>query len=55
MTVAEVNERKNAAQHVPDNPECDTGGVTPTERLSISNFGVRISELQFNIYGRPGL
>lgn len=42
-------------QHVPDDPECDTGGVTPTEWFfSILNFGVRISELQFHIWqGRP--
>jgi hypothetical protein len=33
VTVANVNERKNVVQHVPDNPECDTGGVTPTERI----------------------
>lgn len=54
MTVANVNGRKNVVQHAPDDPKCDTGGVTPTERFSILNFGVRISELQFNIWqARP--
>jgi hypothetical protein len=41
-------------QHVPDNPECDAGGVAPTERFSILSFVVRISELQFHIWqARP--
>jgi hypothetical protein len=45
---------KNVVQHVPDSPECDTGGVTRTERFSIWNFGVRISELQFQVWqARP--